>query len=1080
MDILTYINRMNQIYGNGPAPAPRYNTQQYLQGGRVGYQDGKNVGGRPPKENPYAKSPKFQKFLKERGGLKSTERMRDVLTAYERMLSYEGKIVGVKELNEFLGKGQPYADLNQQMALANTRITKNMSKTNKAQIKAAQKIRKIVIDVIGEGTPLGDIQSEYQYIRGGTGTSQDQVWNKLSKSQVNKINKALTKQYNTYGVNQKTLKNIFKLTDDADFMKAVKNYKGGSIDINSALFKKIMQSGDGGMATAFMQLGRTMRGEIEIEGIKTDKNMGNKIIKMMGAASGARPDGAMMNATRKWSKYQIAKNFDDPNASYDNLATTIRKSLKDVGITKLDIDEIFPLRSGQLTIGKGSGAYNNFIQFIDANINAGAKKRFDAGASKRYQAIIEARKTGNWERVNDLVKAHKDKVNNFYIDNPEAKGKVKLTQLNYNPKTRKFASPTEIYGKNVLPSKIQKDIDKFYKKTGLSLDVGSTMTLEKAADEINKDPIKLLKKMGYKCNLAKGAGESVACYMDDVKKTRADMKSPNVEVRAKAFAKQSNAFKIAKKLPKIGKWLSTAFKVGKTGLSTAVGSVTGGYGGVFLEGLLEGGFYDNARRKGYSPEQAEAETFTYRLAREGLQGKSTKDVPWYGGSEKLREKELIGDPQQNPKVAQYVDALKEQDRIYEAIGAKEEAKEDLRISEENFDTLFLPGNVDEASADVQDLARSGAYRRVDQTLKPGSMASQAYNTAVENRDALDQRRRRKYLEKFNPDALKREEKILSSPKQLEKRYEAMEKYKKNKADIFGFMPRKEYEKYQKEYDELKNISYEDIPKFVSYTEFLKSKPEGYDKTYGELYPTPASRYDFDLMGDIAREGGIANMAGGGRVPFKFGGIDKGRRAFMKWLAGITGATIAGGTGLIKLGKGATKVVPKVTEEVIKRGADGTPAYIADLIKVVKAKGIKKIMDSDINKMPDTVHSYKGVDIVEDAAGEATRIRKDLQWGSDNYLVNPEIEMSVTKGKTQVTDEGLKTQKSFKEADEFQEVSVMPDRDGKMKDVDFYVDDKYHLEFEEIANEAKDLFKVKKAEGGLASYDNYLPGIDELY
>ena len=43
MDILTYINRMNQIYGKGPAPAPRYNTQQYLQGGRVGYQSGQLV-----------------------------------------------------------------------------------------------------------------------------------------------------------------------------------------------------------------------------------------------------------------------------------------------------------------------------------------------------------------------------------------------------------------------------------------------------------------------------------------------------------------------------------------------------------------------------------------------------------------------------------------------------------------------------------------------------------------------------------------------------------------------------------------------------------------------------------------------------------------------------------------------------------------------------------------------------------------------------------------------------------------------------------------------------------------------------
>ena len=39
MDILTYIQRMNQLYGSEPAPV-RYNTQQYLQGGRVGYKPG--------------------------------------------------------------------------------------------------------------------------------------------------------------------------------------------------------------------------------------------------------------------------------------------------------------------------------------------------------------------------------------------------------------------------------------------------------------------------------------------------------------------------------------------------------------------------------------------------------------------------------------------------------------------------------------------------------------------------------------------------------------------------------------------------------------------------------------------------------------------------------------------------------------------------------------------------------------------------------------------------------------------------------------------------------------------------------
>ena len=39
MDILQYINKMNRLYGNDPAPV-RFNTQKYLQGGRVGLKPG--------------------------------------------------------------------------------------------------------------------------------------------------------------------------------------------------------------------------------------------------------------------------------------------------------------------------------------------------------------------------------------------------------------------------------------------------------------------------------------------------------------------------------------------------------------------------------------------------------------------------------------------------------------------------------------------------------------------------------------------------------------------------------------------------------------------------------------------------------------------------------------------------------------------------------------------------------------------------------------------------------------------------------------------------------------------------------
>ena len=42
MDILSYIQRINQLYGSesAPIPAPRYNTRQYLQSERIGFKHG--------------------------------------------------------------------------------------------------------------------------------------------------------------------------------------------------------------------------------------------------------------------------------------------------------------------------------------------------------------------------------------------------------------------------------------------------------------------------------------------------------------------------------------------------------------------------------------------------------------------------------------------------------------------------------------------------------------------------------------------------------------------------------------------------------------------------------------------------------------------------------------------------------------------------------------------------------------------------------------------------------------------------------------------------------------------------------
>jgi hypothetical protein len=380
-----------------------------------------------------------------------------------------------------------------------------------------------------------------------------------------------------------------------------------------------------------------------------------------------------------------------------------------------------------------------------------------------------------------------------------------------------------------------------------------------------------------------------------------------------ARTKQRNALKVASKLPQIGKIIKTGVQFGTAAITKPLQwlGLTSGLG-YAIEGIVEGGFYDNARRKGYNHEQAMAETLTPGLVLGRPEG-----VPWYGGSEKLREKELYTqtDPREfvyfdgkefkNPnfgkptgkidsKVKQYTEALKDQDRIYDAFARKEMGKA-IEMDQLTGTEFQRKDILDKASADIRDLAKTGTMGNVNRIINPESMASQAYNTAVEKRDALDQRRRKEYLEKYDPRALEHEkrsfdiyykdkegrfllndkgEKIEKPGSLYKKRYKEMEKYKDGRKSTFGFMSPKDWEKYQTTFPKYKNIPYEhpQLPKFADYVEMLKTKPEGFDKTYRELFPTPASRYSWDLTGKVARAGGVANMATGGRAGYSEGGI----------------------------------------------------------------------------------------------------------------------------------------------------------------------------------------------------------------
>jgi hypothetical protein len=207
--------------------------------------------------------------------------------------------------------------------------------------------------------------------------------------------------------------------------------------------------------------------------------------------------------------------------------------------------------------------------------------------------------------------------------------------------------------------------------------------------------------------------------------------------------------------------------------------------------------------------------------------------------------------------------------------------------------------------------------------------------------------------------------------------------------------------------------------------------------------------------DVLRKTTRTKNATGGRIGFAAGGIDKVRRAFLKLLGAGAGATAATKTGLFGLlkGKKEGKIATKAAEQVVKRNEP--PAYVFDLVEIIRAKG-KDITKSAQTIERETVKTYKGVDLYETPDG--FRIRAE---GKSAQEGGKEIDLMYSQ-MDEIKDEGLETQKSFTVTD-YEEATVRPDAEGKMKDVDFYVDEADHKELKKIVDEEKNKFKS----GGLA-------------
>ena len=177
------------------------------------------------------------------------------------------------------------------------------------------------------------------------------------------------------------------------------------------------------------------------------------------------------------------------------------------------------------------------------------------------------------------------------------------------------------------------------------------------------------------------------------------------------------------KIPGMSKFLSGSAR----GLRGVAG-VIGGYVGAAIEGAVELGFYEHARRKGYTHEQAKEETFFAKML------DPERQTGIFEGAEPLLEKELVGtrwDPSGKINLtAEYVDAQKEFEKElskYYNLQGQLNAMESDRAR-----GLVKTDEINAITKAMEDQAN--IVERVGIKLKPGTPAYESYMRAKEKQD----------------------------------------------------------------------------------------------------------------------------------------------------------------------------------------------------------------------------------------------------------------------------------------------------------------------------------------------------------
>jgi len=152
--------------------------------------------------------------------------------------------------------------------------------------------------------------------------------------------------------------------------------------------------------------------------------------------------------------------------------------------------------------------------------------------------------------------------------------------------------------------------------------------------------------------------------------------------------------------------------------------------------------------------------------------------------------------------------------------------------------------------------------------------------------------------------------------------------------------------------------------------------------------------------------------------FADGPEDPDKRKFMKIMGGLASLPILG-----RFFDVATQA-PKVAE-VVKRTAEGVPAFLTDLIAKVKLKAAEKGTKYFTgNRADEFADQYRLDDYVVTQQGNKTTIQKFDDPDNPNYK-EYEIELETDPETGGVT---------------YNEASVRPDAEGKLKDVEEFIDD----------------------------------------